>query len=97
MKKLKTYTGDSTFITVFENGYHLINNGYYVIRADKGTAVDAATANSENVLIKINSDYYLFEMNDEVKKNTAFFDNLKQYNQISLRNISKEEYDSYRN
>ena len=97
MKKLKTYIGDSTFITVFENGYHLINNGYYVIRADKGTALDAATANSENVLIKINSDYYLFEMNDEVKKNTAFFDNLKRYNQISLRNISKEEYDSYRN
>ena len=97
MKKLKTYTGDSTFITVFENGYRLINNGYYVIRADKGTAVDAATANSENVLIKINSDYYLFEMNDEVKKNTVFFDNLKRYNQISLRNISKEEYDSYRN
>ena len=97
MKKLKTYTGDSTFITVFENGYHLINNGYYVIRADKGTAVDAATANSENVLIKINSEYYLFEVNDEVKKNTAFFDNLKQYNQISLRNISKEEYDSYSN
>jgi len=97
MKKLKTYTGDSTFITVFENGYHLINNGYYVIRADKGTAVDADKANSENVLIKINSDYYLFEMDDEFKKNTAFFDNLKRYNQISLRNISKEEYDSYRN
>lgn len=54
MKKLKTYTGDSTFITVFENGYHLINNGYYVIRADKGTAVDAATTKNENVLIKIN-------------------------------------------
>jgi len=66
MKKLKTYTGDSTFITVFENGYHLINNGYYVIRADKGTAVDAATTKNENVLIKINSHYYLFEMNDEV-------------------------------
>ena len=97
MKKLKTYTGDSTFITVFENGYHLINNGYYVIRADKGTAVDAATPNSENVLIKINSDYYLFEMNDEVKNNATFFDNLKRYNQISLRNVSKEEYDSYRN
>lgn len=96
-EKTKTYTGDSTFITVFENGYHLINNGYYVIRAYKGTAADAATANSENVLIKINSDYYLFEMNDEVKKNTAFFDNLKRYNQISLRNISKEEYDSYSN
>ena len=97
MKKLKKYTGDPTFITVFENGYHLINNGYYVIRADKGTAVDAATTKNENVLIKINSDYYLFEMTDEVKSNTTFFDNLKRYNQISLRNISKEEYDNYRN
>ena len=95
MKKLKTYKGDPTFITVFENGYHLINNGYYVIRADKGTAVDASKNSSENVLIKINSDYYLFEMNEEVKNNNAFFDNLKRYNQISLRSISKEEYDSY--
>lgn len=97
MKKLKKYTGDPTFITVFENGYHLINNGYYVLRADKGTAVDAGTTKNENVLIKINSDYYLFEMTDEVKSNTTFFDNLKRYNQISLRNISKEEYDNYRN
>ena len=97
MKKLKKYTGDPTFITVFENGYHLINNGYYVLRADKGTAVDAATTKIENVLIKINSDYYLFEMTDKVKNNATFFDNLKRYNQISLRNISKEEYDNYRN
>lgn len=97
MKKLKKYTGDPTFITVFENGYHLINNGYYVIRADKGTAVDAATTKNENVLIKINSDYYLFEMTDKVKNTATFFDNLKRYNQISLRNISKEEYDNYRN
>ncbi|SFN99049.1 hypothetical protein SAMN05421741_11614 [Paenimyroides ummariense] len=97
MKRLKSYRGDPTFITVFQNGYHLINNGYYIVRADKGTALDSSKKNNENVLIKINSDYYLFEMNDEVKKNNTFFDNLKRYNQISLRNISKEEYDNYRN
>ena len=95
MKKLKSYRGDSTFITVFQNGYHLINNGYYVVRADKGTTVDSSKKDNEEVLIKINSHYYLFEMNDQVKINNTFFDNLKRYNQISLRNISKEEYDSY--
>lgn len=95
MKKLKSYKGDPTFITVFENGYHLINNGYYIVRADKGTSVDSVTDNYDNVLIKINSHYYLFEMTNEVKNSNVFFDHLKHYNQISLRTISKEEYDSY--
>lgn len=95
MKKLKNYKGDTTFITVFENGYHLINNGYYIVRADKGTTVETDSSKNENVLININSDYFLFEMNDDVKTDNVFFDHLKKYNQISLRNISKEEYDSY--
>jgi len=95
MKRLKSYKGDATFITVFENGYHLINNGYYIVRADKGTTVETDSSKNENVLININSDYFLFEMNDHVKSDNVFFDHLRNYNQISLRNISKEEYDSY--
>jgi len=62
MKKIKSYKGDTTFITVFENGYHLINNGYYIVRADKGTTVETDSSKNENVLININSDYFLFEM-----------------------------------
>jgi len=95
MKRLKSYKGDTTFITVFENGYYLINNGYYIVRADKGTTVETDSSKSENVLININSDYFLFEMNNDVKNDNVFFDHLKKYNQISLRNISKEEFDSY--
>lgn len=94
MKRLKSYKGDTTFITVFENGYYLINNGYYIVRADKGTTVETDSSKNENVMININSDYFLFEMNDDVKRDNVFFHHLKKYNQISLRNIPKEEYDS---
>ena|SRR5690606_980930 len=96
MKKLKKYEGDPAFITIFEKGFNLINDGYYIIKGDKGTYVHTNDHNKNgSILIKISSDYYVFEMNDEFRNDKALLKNFINYNQINLRNISNEEYDKY--
>lgn len=95
MKKLKKYIGESNFITIFENGIHLIKDGYYILRGDKGSMINGDEKKSDGILIKINSDYYLFEMNEDFRGSNVLHDNLMKYNRINLKHISKKEYDNY--
>lgn len=96
MKKLKKYEGDPSFITIFENGFNLIKDGYYIIKGDKGSYVHTNDHNKNgSVLIKISSDYYAFEMNNEFRNDNTLLKNLINYNQINLRHISEEEYYNY--
>lgn len=50
---------------------------------------------NDGIIIKINSDYYLFEMNEKFRHSNVLHENLMKYNRINLKHISKEEYDNY--
>jgi len=78
------------YLSIFKDG-KIINTTYYPMTEEDGLAEF-----QKNLAGKILTvEFEILGMNDDVKTENVFFDHLKKYNQISLRNISKEEYDSY--
>ncbi|WP_190304108.1 hypothetical protein [Paenimyroides baculatum] len=61
----------------------------------KGSVVNGDEKENDGIIIKINSDYYLFEMNEKFRHSNVLPENLMKYNRINLKHISKGEYDNY--
>lgn len=98
MKRLKFYDGDPTFVTVFNNNFDLVNDGYYILRGDMGILLgDEESGIEDKVLINVKPEYYLFEMNDEFRHDEVVNNKLKEFHRINLKHLTAEEYIEYMN
>ena len=89
MKKIENFENRIFFDPISKIDFDKLSDGFYIVKAHEEIPID-----DDN---PVESDYYLFEMNDEYRGDTESSESIKKYHQLNIKKLSEEEYVEYMN